>query len=284
MTGGPAGHPPEFDYRPLFRPRSHMPGAYKGLAAGAGHELRDQASLLSHPDPRRLALKSSLHDPFGRLFVHIFNQHSRTPVHVLLDASASMGCEGMERKWSLAMDFIDSLAYSAWRAGDPFGLVAWNDALHLSIPATRSEAMVREQLADLRRTQPAGGVGALDAAIQEIAPSQAMVFLVTDGHLGQMELDKLMEGLGGHDLVPVLIRDGAESQPTRRSGLARLRDAETGRERLLWLRPGLQRSMAEQARQRTLELARYFRGHGLEPLFLDDGIKPTLLNAYFAER
>lgn len=277
----------EFDYRPGFRPRGLMPGAHKGLAAGAGHELRDRVSLLEHPDPRRLALRSSVQDPFNQLHVHVFNQHSRIPVHVIVDLSASMGCAGLERKWQLTMDFIEALAFSAWRSGDQFGVIAdtpFHDALCLH--ATRSESLVSACIGALREHVPAGSAGPDWPALAEAVPAApGMVFLVSDFHGAVAPLEAGLAALTTlHDVVPVVVWDPAEDLPQRRGGFLLTRDAESGVERHIWLRAGLRKRLRAAAEERRSVLAALFRSFGLEPLFLGRQVDPDRLNAYFAER
>lgn len=290
MTGGgwSVAATREFDYRPGFRPRGLMPGAHKGLSGGAGHELRDRVSLLEHPDPRRLALRSSVQDPFRQLHVHIFNQHSRIPVYVVLDLSASMGCPGLERKWQLTMDFVEALAFSVWRSGDQFGLVPASESAPpaLALHPTRGESLVNECIAMLREHVPMDTREPdLAAAAAALPPTPGMVFVVSDFHLSAYPLDSALANLTAvHDVVPVVVWDPAEALPQRRGGFLLMRDAETGVERHVWLRAGLRKKLERAAAERRQALLGAFRGHGLEPLFLGDGVEPDRINAYFAER
>lgn len=277
----------EFDYRPGFRPRGLMPGAHKGLAAGAGHELRDRVSLLEHPDPRRLALRSSVQDPFNQLHVHVFNQHSRIPVHVILDLTASMGCEGLERKWQLTMDFVEALAFSVWRSGDQFGVISDVPAhSDLQLHATRSESLVSACIAALRDHSPAAITQPDWLSLAEGVPAApGMVFLVSDFHGADASLEAGLASLTTlHDVVPVVVWDPAEDLPQRRGGFLLTRDAESGVERHIWLRPGLRKRLKAAADERRAALAVLFRSFGLEPLFLGQQVDPDRLNAYFAER
>ncbi|MCK8516601.1 hypothetical protein M0534_09730 [Methylonatrum kenyense] len=275
----------EFDYRPGFRPRGLMPGAHKGLAAGAGHELRDRVSLLEHPDPRRLALRSSVQDPFNQLHVHVFNQHSRIPVQVLLDASASMGGRGLERKWALTLDFIEALAFSAWRFGDQLGL-ATTPVLGEPLTATRSESLVQSTLQRLRETLPQAATPPdFDGLAHALPATPGMVFLVSDFHLPVRDLEPALATLTAmHDVVPIVVWNEAEMVPRRRFGFMLARDAETGRERHIWVRPGLARKLQLAAEERRQALLRLFRSFGLEPFFLEGRVDSSRLNAYFADR
>lgn len=278
----------EFDYRPGFRPRGLMPGAHRGLSAGAGHELRNRVSLLEHPDPRRLALRASLQDPFGQLHVHVFNQHSRIPVYAVLDVSASMGGPGLERKWRLSLDFLEALAFSAWRTGDLFGVVAAgrNPQPALGLAATRSDGLINDCLDGLRAYRPVDTGGPdLVAASGMLPATSGMVFLISDFHVPLPELEAGLAVLcSSHDVVPVVLWDPSEDLPRRRNGFVLLRDAETGRERHMWLRDGLRRRLQQGAAERRRQLLQVLRGYGLEPFFFGDRVEPDRLNTYFAER
>ncbi|MBZ8140530.1 hypothetical protein CLD22_11545 [Rubrivivax gelatinosus] len=73
-------------------------------------------------------------------------------------------------------------------------------------------------------------------------------------------------------MVLVLLADSAEREPPARWGLVRLADLESGRERLVLLRPGLARQMAEQQAARIATATRLAQRHGASLLVAEDGL------------
>ena len=83
----------EFVYRIRWRPQSMRPGAHTSQRSGMGQLFSGYASLLDHPDPRRLDLNASVRDPYGMLYTRVFRQRAAIPVMLLVDRSASMRFE-----------------------------------------------------------------------------------------------------------------------------------------------------------------------------------------------
>ncbi|MGH8564268.1 MAG: DUF58 domain-containing protein [Gammaproteobacteria bacterium] len=87
---------------------------------------------MRYPDPRRVDLRTTLYDPMGEVYVRVFHQRSTVPVYVIADVSASMG---FREKMAVLADFTVATAASAYRTGDPFGLVACDTRVRMHYPA-----------------------------------------------------------------------------------------------------------------------------------------------------
>src|SRR5512147_708126 len=131
---------PELHYRIAGAARGHFPGAHRSRRGSSGFEFRGHASLVDVPDVRRLDLHASLRDPFGNWLVRVHSERMAIPVAMVADLSASMGFEGAQRKLDVLADFVESLAWSAWRNGDSFGFVAGDDRVRREFtqPQTRT--------------------------------------------------------------------------------------------------------------------------------------------------
>src|SRR5262245_45957151 len=116
-------------YRLAWRSRAVRAGAHRSTHRGAGGLFRDLASLLEHPDPRRIDVRQSLRDPFEAIHVRRFEQKSAVAVTMLLDVSGSMSFAGRTRKMRLAADLAAVIAASARRTGDTFSLIACDEAV-----------------------------------------------------------------------------------------------------------------------------------------------------------
>ncbi len=73
-------HPPgDLAYRLAWRSRAVRAGAHRSTHRGTGGLFRDLASLLEHPDPRRIDVRQSLRDPFEAIHVRRFEQRAPWP-------------------------------------------------------------------------------------------------------------------------------------------------------------------------------------------------------------
>ena len=126
-----------------------------------------------------------------------------------------------------------------------------------------------------------GASGLIEAAAR-VGRKRNMVLVVSDFLLPEAELEALFDALSGHDIVPIRIVDSRQSAELPSWGLIELVDLETGRRRLVAMRPSLKADW-----QRRIEARRsFFRAlaarHGRTPFEITDTIRWDLLGAHLA--
>lgn len=275
-----AESPREFVYRIRWRPQSMRPGAHTSRRSGMGQLFSGYASLLDHPDPRRLDLRASVRDPFGMLYTRVFRQRAAIPVMLLVDRSASMR---FGDKAAFTADFAAAAARSAAATGDAFGLLTLDDgaqALHLPPTFKRGAA---HGLGERLHAAPALGrrLGDPAALARRLPRQRALVFLVSDFHWADDELDGVLDGLARHDVVPVVVWHEREYAELPRRGLMSLQDPETGRRRTLFMRPRLARRLRQAYLERRAGLSRRFIRQGRRPFFTGARFDASALTDYF---
>jgi hypothetical protein len=275
--------PAEFHYRLPQRYGGQRPGAHHGSSLGAGQQFAAHRRLLDHPDPRRIDLRASLRDVNGDWLVRIARQRVAVPVHALVDVSASMRFGARRSKLAVVADFVEALGHSAFRAGDPVGLLAFDagEREDLFLPARHSRG-VGSVMAELLRTSPASGpdpkphtadpLSGLRHCAARLAGRRGLVFLVSDFHGMAVEaLAELLDLLTPAVVLPVLVWDPAEAAPPAADALLAVNDAETGVRRTLWLRETLRRDWRGAVAARRAELRALFDARALPPFELIDG-------------
>lgn len=273
----------EFHYRTPWRSGSPHPGVHPSRHAGGGQQFLRLANFADYPDPRRLDLRASLIDPFENYRVRLHRQRAAIDVFAVVDLSASMAYRGAAGKLDTVADFIAALALSAHRSGDRLGVAAAGNGPRplLFLPPSRHPAAAQQLAQTLRRYRPqdAGAQGL--ARLEHWLPGRrALVFLLSDFHWPEHQARRILAGLARHDVVPVALWERDESLP-QASGLSRLRDLESGGERLLWLRPALRRRLAETFGQRRRHLTALLRQRSREPLWLGGGFDADAVTRYF---
>ena len=275
---------PELHYRIGAAALGHFPGHHRSTRGDSGFEFRGHASLLDAPDPRRLDLHASLRDPFGDWRVRVYSQRKAVSVVIVADLSASMGFVGRRAKLGVLGDFVESLAWSAWRTGDSFGFVGCDAVVRddLLQPPTRARGVGGAIARRLRGWHPDGrSAHGLLGAQQVLPRRRALVFLVSDFHLPPALVDAVLASLAAHDVVPVVLWDALEFDLGARRGLAQVIDPESGRQQLLWWRPALRAQWQALQRQRREALKQRLRAHRLEPLFIEDGFDAEAVTRHF---
>jgi len=275
----------EFHYRIGWRSRGHLPGAHRGTQSGAGFEFTGNRSLADGGDARRLDIRASLRDPFERWQVRVFAQRSAVPVALVADLSASMAVQGRFDKWATLNRFAQALAWSVGRNGDLFTFVACDDAVRadLFIPPTQRRGALLdlgERLQAARPLSRQGAAGLLQAA-DWLPQRRSLVFLLSDFHFPLETTRAVLDSLRIHDVVPVVLWDPIETQVPQGRGLLRLQDSETGRHRLIWLRPALRKRWLAAIDARRTELHHLCQERGRAPLILDRAFDPDQVTHYF---
>ena len=241
--------------------------------------------IVNGGDARRLDIRASLRDPFERWQVRVFNQRSAVPVVLLADLSASMAVHGQFDKWRTLQRFAQALAWSVGRNGDLFSFVGCDDHVRedLFIPPTQRKSALLEldqRLAAARPQARQGAAGLLQAA-SWLPHRRALVFLVSDFHFPLATSQALFDSLRMHDVVPVVLWDPVETHVPKGRGLLRLQDSETGRQRLVWLRPALRERWLAAIRQRRHDLRQLCEGRGRPPLILEGAFDADRITHYF---
>lgn len=268
--GADRGHngSPQVDvpYRLDWRASGVRIGAHRGKVEGSGGLFRDFDLLVRSQDPRRIDLRMSLRDPFENLYVKRFEQKISITVYALVDLSASMRFEGSVDKMQVIADLSGALAASSRRIGDSFGLIGCDEAIipEFFLPATRSRGGEADMVADLRTYIPTGhGAEGLLEGASYLAGRRKLVFVVSDFYLPFDLIEHVFEALSEHDVIPIVLRDPREVRDLPRYGLVSLTDLETGRRRLMAMRPSLraawQREEAERAKALRALAMRYGR-------------------------
>ncbi len=274
----------ELHYRVAAPALGHFPGHHRSTRGESGFEFRGHAALLDAPDPRRLDLHASLRDPFGNWIVRVYSQRKAVPVTMVADLSASMGFAGTRRKLDVLADFVDSLAWSAWRTGDSFGFVGCDGAVRtdMLVAPTRSRGAGSALAERLRKLHPEGAsASALAIAHRYLGRRRSLVFLVSDFHLPLAQVEAVLTSMVLHDLVPVVLWDPLEFAMSARRGLAQVVDPESGRQQLVWWRPALRERWRAALQARREALLQLFRAQRLRPLFIEGGFDADAVTRHF---
>ena len=275
---------PELHYRSAHTVRGWFPGHHRSSRGDGGFEFRGHAPLADAPDARRLDLHASLRDPFGRWLVRVASQRMAIPVAMVADLSASMAFEGAVRKQDVLADFVQSLAWSAWRTGDSFGFVGCDGVVRsdLLLPQTRARG-AGGLLAERLRSLVLDGRSArgLADAHRHLPRRRALLFLVSDFHLPLDDVAAVLASLAEHEVVPVVLWQTEEFALAAAHGLADVVDPESGERRWLWWRPALRERWRVALDERRAALMQLFRSRRLAPLVIDGAFDADTVTRHF---
>jgi uncharacterized protein (DUF58 family) len=281
------------DYRLGWRAAGVRPGSHRSRVAGVGEDFQGLVLFGEGRDARRLDVRASATDALGRAWVRQFRQRSRVPVVMLADLSRSMHFEGCSDRTGELARFARALGRGAARAGDPFGFIGFDrhvPAQPWLVPTRSREAGEHvatwiEHHARTAASDPqAEGAEGLLAAARWLPRQRSLLFLLSDLYLDPALMERALASFAAHDCIVLLMADSAERQPPARWGLARLADLESGQERMVLLRPGLESRLAAQQQARRAQARAIARRHGASLLVAEDGVDLVALTRHFLRR
>jgi uncharacterized protein (DUF58 family) len=258
-------------------------GAHKSYLSGSSGLFRDIVPLTSFPDPRRIAVRASLSDPFERLLVRRAEQPSAVDVVVLVDVSASMAFEGRSNKTELAADIVEALAICTERTGDTFALLPFDSTLRqdLVLWKTLSRAAHMSAVERLRHAKAERkGVEGIREAGGAIAGTRKLVFIISDFLWPEEAARNAADALAPHDVVPIELRDSQELEDLPRWGLLNLRDLETGKHRIIAMRPSLKAQWLTLRNEQRGRITRVLDANSREMFTIRDKVDWMQLTAY----
>jgi len=272
----------EIHYRLPWRAHSVRPGHHRGRDREGGFVFARHAPLLDAPDPRRIDVRASARDPLERILVRVYSQNAALTVHVLVDVSASMGGAGRHRKLDVAADLVAALAYSAYRTGDRFGVMACDSGLRDGLGCPPGHGAGTALARRLRSHEPAGrGSQGLVEAAARIRTRGALVFVASDFFFPPWVLEAVLDGLSGHSVVPVVIADAPDAIAPAGRGLVYLADSESAGRRTLLMRAALRRRVRARYCEWRDELERRCQACDVAPLWLEGGFSADRVTRYF---
>jgi uncharacterized protein (DUF58 family) len=209
---------------------------------GSGIEIERHKSYAAGDDLRHLDWNA-----YGRLdelLIKTFRAEREAPLHIFVDASASMGVPAGDAKFTFALSVAACLAYVSLRNHDPVRAVAISAGLpggYVAAPFLRHRSAVHSLRDFLLQLQPQGETalapGIAGALGDQRSPGVAVVLsdFLTPPHVSEAALAGLLARR--FTVAAVRLIGPAERDPTLLFRRGQLVDAETGRQRFITLTP-----------------------------------------------
>ncbi|WP_321336864.1 hypothetical protein [Breoghania sp.] len=254
-------------------------GGHRARMRGAGDIFADTAGFFSQPDLRRIDLRRSLTDPFANLVVRRFETRNDLTVHLLLDASASLGTGARSDRPGIARLLAYGIAQAAWRGRDRFAIDVLNgDDIAFSHGPSHSRATISGLRTALPHIAPAGhGVKGLTRCAAGLPDTRILVVLVSDFEYAPDELRWLLSAVHPRPAWPIWLRDSGLEEPNGRFGITETRDPETGRRRSELTTRRWAQTQSANARRRRAETRGVFSEFGLRAVEIRDRIDVNAL-------
>lgn len=204
-------------------------GLHRSPHLGFSTDFAEHRQYMPGDDLRHLDWK--LLARTDRLYIKKYQGDTNTRVHLLIDASASMGyASGQVSKLQYAQYLASSLAYLCIRQHDPVGLIAFDEDVIDHIPPRSVAGHLRTVLGIIDRITPGRGT-ALTGQLHrtaELITRRGIIVLISDLYDDPQTLIEGLEHLRfrGNDVIVFHLMDRQELDFDFREPVV-LEDAET---------------------------------------------------------
>jgi len=262
------------------RPVEHLlAGEYRSVFRGRGIEFEDVRPYQPGDDVRTMDWKVTART--GEPHIKRYIEEREQFFYLLVDVSASMrhGTHGQKAK--TVSEICALLTMAAIKNQDRVGLILFSDEIEQIVPARkgRSHAMrIMDSLVNFQPKKKGTNFAEVIGRFGHIARKHSVVFVVSD-FLTEDYASELQHLAFRHDVNAVHISDNP-LQNTSASGLLRMRDAETGIEKVFDLKAN---THASEAHSQKLHQQMLEAGVGLLELPVGDNCVEALAG-FFHER
>jgi len=229
-----------------------LAGQYESVFKGQGMEFKEVREYVPGDDIRMIDWNVTART--GTPHVKLLAEERELTVMLLVDASGSGQFGSVQRfKNELAAELCAVLAFSAIQSNDKVGLIVFTDEVELYIPPSKGRKHVLRVIRDVLYFEPKGVGTNIPGALHflnGVTKRRAVAFLVSDFMAEDYEIP-LRIANRRHDLIAVTVTDPREEALPADDGLMAGRDAETGRETLVYVDEECRNQYARAARERA---------------------------------
>jgi uncharacterized protein (DUF58 family) len=262
-----------FDYKTTALVSSMMPGGHKSRQRGPGSDFYRKTHFLDEPEPARIDLNASLTDPFESLQVRSYRQRSKLDVLVLIDGSSSML---YDNKVAIISTLFDSICQSVDAASDNLTAFLLTDQLQAISDVDALRAAFNQLGPENNRA------GAYTEILRTLPSRPSLIFLLSDFHWPDWQLQAMLTALSAHTVVPVITWQSREYDDYPLWRFVEMTDLETGKSTLVFVTPAQRQLLKQRYQQRREYLNTQCRAHNQRPFWLLDNYEPAQMNRYFA--
>lgn len=246
----------------------------RGLTQESGIEIESFKSYVPGDDIRYVDWNAA--GRLDQLLTRRFVAEREVPVHVLVDASASMGVPAGDRKFFFAKRLAAALAYIALNNNDPVRVALVEDhAQPAESPLLRHRGRFVRLKPMLAAAAPAGATVLRDGVRRylERHRERGAAFVISDFLLPPADYEAaLLQMLSrGLQVEAIHVVGPAERDVERLVGRLRLRDVESGKVREITLSAGERRRYAEAFAARAEALRVFCHRAGIGHALVDAG-------------
>ncbi|MEM0967460.1 MAG: DUF58 domain-containing protein [Verrucomicrobiota bacterium] len=202
-------------------------GSYRSVFKGRGVEFEELSAYRPGDDVRKMDWRVTLRT--GEAHIKRFVEEREHFVYLIVDVSNSMTHENNDRVRDAVTEVCALLTLSAQKNQDRVGLFLFTDQIEYAMPPDKGRGHTIRILDKLMRFEPKGKGTDLAETLRcfgQVAKRRSIVFVVSD-FLATGYASELQALAFRHDVNAIRI-SSRQMEDSSFTGLARIRDAESG--------------------------------------------------------
>ena len=271
----------QFTYSISWRSKNYRYGSNLSSKIGNDFEYSGSKNFNEHPDLTRIDIKNSITDPFENIFVKTYNLNNPINLVALCDISSSMFVN--KKNGSVIKDLAKIIARSAVGQGDQFSMLCYNDLIKKNFLLEPSDNLryinkwIDGVLFD-SNTSSSEGIKEINKYLPE---EKSLIFWISDFHLSLDEIEKILNQLSSHHVIPLFISSEAEIKKLPKYGFRKFIDSELNLDYEVFLRPRIKEKLLLDYNDTKEKISRIFSKKQLKQIVVDERIDIEEIQKYF---
>ena len=271
----------QFTYYISWRSRNNIYGNNLSTKIGNDFEYSGSKNFNDHPDLSRLDIKNSITDPYENIYVKTYNLNNPITLVAICDISSSIFVT--KKNNFLIKDLTKIIANSAINQGDKFSMLCYNDTIkkELILEPGNNLQYIDQWINNIDFGTKKTSSNAIKDVNKYLPEEKSLIFWISDFHYSLDEIEKLLNQLSNHHVIPLFISSEGEIRKLPKYGFRKFIDSEKNSEHEVFLRPSIKEKILLEYQITKNQIFNIFSKKQLKQIVLKEKIDIEVIQKYF---
>jgi hypothetical protein len=271
----------QFTYSISWRSKNNKYGSNLSAKIGNDFEYSGSKNFNDHPDLTRIDIKNSITDPYENIYVKTYNLNNPINLVALCDISSSVFVNKVNN--SLIKNISKIIANSAIDHGDKFSMLCYNEIIKkkLVLEPGNNLQYINQWVNNIEFDNARTSSDALKIVNKYLPDEKSLVFWISDFHYPLDKIEKILNLLSTHHVIPIFISSEEEIKKLPKYGFRKFIDSEKNLEHEIFLRPSFKRKILSEYSKTKDQIFNVFSKKQIKQIVLNDKIDMYEIQKYF---
>ena len=264
-----------------WRSRNNKYGNNLSSKIGNDFEYSGSKNFNDHPDLTRIDIKNSITDPNENIYVKTYNLNNPINLIALCDISSSMSVD--KKNNMIIKDLSKIISASAIEQGDRFSMLCYNDMISNNFILEPGDNLeyINQWIDAIEFNSDKSSSNAAEDINKYLPEEKSLVFWVSDFHYPPDKIEKILNHLSNHHVIPLFISSEGEIKKLPKYGFRKFIDSELDLEHEVFLRPSIKEKILEDYKNTKEEIFQIFSKKQLKQIVINEYIDIENIQKYF---